>query len=146
MNKDSVEFELVKTFRNQRVYKASKKLKNNAKGKEYFGFGSTKKFYTDKTKTETKNWVTPNYFDYVVISDATTHTERLAFPCWDLGEDLVVAGHPFIWECDTIAGVNTFMIYGGDHRAVKPDKVYLRMIAKGNNLQYKRSLENKLNK
>ena len=146
MNKEIVTFEIVKTLRNQRIYKASKRLGNTAAGKLYYDFGSVKRLYTDKTKTETKEWVKPDYFDHVIISDATTHTERLAFPCWDLGEDLVIAGHPYIWECDTIAGVNTFMIYGGDHRAVKPDRVYLRMIAKGNNLQYKRTLEKEASK
>lgn len=138
MNKEAVTFELVKTLRNQRIYKASKQLKNTASGKEYYDFGATKKLYTDKTRTGTKEWIKPDYFDHVVVSDATTHTERLAFPCWALEEDLVLAGHPYIWECDTIAGVNTFMIHGGDHRAVKSDLVYLRMIAKGNGLQYKR--------
>ena len=137
MNTDTVTFELVKTLRNQRIYKASKKLKNTAKGKEYYDFGSVKKLYTDKSRTTTKEWIKPDFFEHVIISDATTHAERLAFPCWDLGEDLVFAGHPYIWECDTIAGRNTFMIHGGDQRAVKEDRVYLRMIAKGNNLQYK---------
>lgn len=137
MSKETVTFKLVKTLRNQRIYKADKKLTKGADGKVYFDFGAVKKLYSNKEKTETKEWVKPDYFDCVVISDATTHIERLAFPAWEY--DCVIRPDvPFIWECDTIAGVNTFMIHGGDHRAVKPDEVYLRMIAKGNNLQYKR--------
>jgi hypothetical protein len=66
----------------------------------------------------------------VCISDAHTHTERLAFGAMYF-EDTKQYGR--LLHC--LDGKNTFMIHGGDDDAVYPDKVYikhLRMINKTN--------------
>lgn len=124
-----------------RVYKASRQLRNKANGSRYDqGKYDTKRLYTDSTKTKTRTVMLPNIFQYVAISDAIKHVERLAFPAWKF-RSTVDKSIPYIWQFDTIAGVNTFMIHGGDSRAVKPDEVYLRMIAKGNGFQYKRGIK-----
>lgn len=122
---------------NVRVYKASRLLSNKADGKKYRDEPEVVKLYTNKEKTETKEVTFSNSFEYVAISDAHTHIERLAFPCWKY--EPIISDSPYFWQCDTIAGVNTFMIHGGDSRTVKPDQVYLRMLARGNGFQYKRS-------
>lgn len=69
------------------------------------------------------------------VSDAYSHIERLVFPMWEI--EPIVSNNPYFFVTDTIAGVNTFMIHGGDCHSVKSDEVYLRMIAKGNGYQYK---------
>ena len=75
----------------------------------------------------------------MVISDAHTHIERLAFAGFSYNSN-VNDGRPALFKCDTIAGVNTFMIHGGDSNACKPDGVYLRMIASANGYKYKGGL------
>lgn len=120
-----------------RVYKASKPLQNKADGKQYREEPKIFKLYSNKERTETKDVEFSNIFDYVVVSDAHTHTERLAFPAWEY-EPLLPDGIPYMWENDTIAGYHTFMTHGGDSEAVYPDKVYLRMLAKANGYQYKK--------
>ena len=123
----------------QRTYEASQPLSKDAKGKLYYAIGHKLKRYTKATGNETKEFVIPETFTHVVVSDAHTHIERLAFPAWKI---VPVRGkNPFFFRNDTIAGVNTFMMHGGDSRAVKPDKVYLRIIAKGNGYQYRRSVK-----
>lgn len=134
--KEKITFTLVKTNARNRIYKASQRLTNNAKGNRYSGLGETHKMYANKERTETKDWVTPDHFDHVVVSDAHTHEERLTFPCWEI--EPVVGNNPYLWVTDNIAGVNTFMTHGGDDRTVKPDAVYLRMLAKANGYQYTR--------
>lgn len=140
--KPTITFEHVATNKTGRIriYRASRALKNKANGKRYRNERETVKFY--RTKERDSNDLIERHlsttFRYVAVSDAHTHIERLAFPCWfmrPLDED----GLPYFWQCDTIAGVNTFMIYGGDSMAVKPDQVYLRMLATGNGFQYKRN-------
>ena len=138
MSKETVEFELAFKTNNQRFYKASKPLVNDAKGRVYFELGNKWKVYKDESRKELEEWQIPDSFDYVVVSDAHTHLERLAFAGFSY-DSKVNDGRPALFKCDTIAGVNTFMIHGGDSRAVKPDEVYLRMISKANGFQYKKS-------
>lgn len=66
---------------------------------------------------------------WVCISDAHTHTERLAFPAFPCRD-----GYSFTTR--SISGKNTFMIYGGDSRTVHPDEVYLRHLAMINKLKW----------
>ena len=138
--KEQIKFELIHDSGRQRFYKASKPLVNDAKGRRYFELGNEWKVYKDLSRDELLEWKVPDYFDYVVVSDAHTHLERLAFAGFSY-ESKLNSGKPAIFKCDTIAGVNTFMIHGGDERAVKPDGVYLRMVAKANGYQYKRQNE-----
>ena len=67
---------------------------------------------------------------YIVISDAHTHIERLAFP------GIKVADGEYAWSHGDIEGKHTFMIDGGDPDSVYPDEVYIRRLAQLNNLTY----------
>lgn len=62
------------------------------------------------------------------ISDAHTHTERLAF----IGVKIKDNYGRFALHAD---GKITMMIHGGNNRDVHPDKVYLRRLAKANNMK-----------
>ena len=134
-------FTKVATINNgrQRIYKASELLTNKADGKKYKQEPEIKKVWADAERKTTKDFIITPEFNHVVISDAHTHTERLAFPAWEFAP-VIDNDTPFIWLTDTIAGVNTFMIHGGDSDAVKPDAVYLRMLAKANNYQMSREI------
>ena len=142
--KDSITFELVHKTANQRFYKSSRPLTKDASGKDYryvnWNGERTIKIYADKEKKTTKDFVVPSEFCGVVVSDAHTHLERLTFPMWEF--EPIVGNNPYIFVCDNIAGALTFMTHGGDSRSMKPDAVYLRMIAKGNGYQYKRNSTN----
>lgn len=76
--------------------------------------------------------------EYVTISDAHTHIERLAFPTFDTGEpgDRLPHGHPYVPICSEIEGKHTEMISGGDARKVYPDLVYLRRLAQINGYKW----------
>lgn len=136
--KEKITFEHVATVSGGRVriYMASKSLKNKANGKRYSEKPEEKSFYKNKEGNETVVRLIPTKFRFVAVSDAHTHIERLAFPCWKINP--IRASHPYFWLCDTIAGKNTFMSHGGDSDAVKPDRVYLRMLATANGFQYSR--------
>ena len=98
---------------NQRTYEASQPLSKDAKGKTYCAIGEKLKRYTAATGNETEDWVIPETFTHVVVSDANTHTERLAFPAWKIVP--LRSNNPCFFRCDTIAGVNTFMKIGRAH-------------------------------
>lgn len=140
--KQKISFELVYESDSEkvRVYRSSRMLKNNADGKLYREEPQIIRVYANKEKTKIKEITLCNEFDHVAISDALNHIERLAFPCWII--DPVVSDNPYFWLTDTIAGVNTSMMYGGDISSVKPDRVYLRMLAKGNGYQYTEGVSN----
>lgn len=76
--------------------------------------------------------------EYVAISDAHTHIERLAFPAFDTGEpgERFPHGHPYIIPRSEIEGKHTEIISGGDARAVYPDLVYLRRLAQINGYKW----------
>ena len=67
--------------------------------------------------------------EYVAISDAHTHIERLAFPAFKFGEK-------YGFLCDDIAGKHTYLSEGGDPDSVYEDAVYLRFLAKINGLKW----------
>lgn len=66
----------------------------------------------------------------VIVSDAITHIERLAFPGIRFKD-----GH-ITMLINNIAGKHTYSIEGGDSRAVYPDEVYLRFLARLNGITY----------
>lgn len=76
--------------------------------------------------------------EYVAISDAHTHIERLAFPAFDTGEtgERLPHGHPYVTLCSEIEGKHTEMVSGGDARKVYPDLVYLRRLAQLNGYKW----------
>ena len=65
----------------------------------------------------------------VVVSDAFTHIERLVFPGFRLN------GNWSFIEAN-IDGKHTFMIDGGDPKAVYADEVYLRHLCILNHLKW----------
>jgi hypothetical protein len=139
--KTNIQFTKVATINNgmQRIYKSSQPLINKANGKKYKQETEIKKVYADKEKKTTKDFFCTPEFDHVVISDAHTHTERLAFPGWTF-KGVINTNVPCFYISDTIAGRNTFMTHGGDGDAVKPDAVYLRMLSKANNYQMSKEI------
>jgi hypothetical protein len=105
--KPKITFEHVATVSGGRVriYKASEVLRNKANGKPYKNEPEARKFYKNKEGNELVTRYIPKSFCYVAISDAHTHIERLAFPCWRINP--VRGTTPYFWLCDTIAGKNT---------------------------------------
>ena len=72
-------------------------------------------------------------YQYVVISDGTTHIERLAFSFEFMegaGKSDLVSNKRGIFKVDYmhLCGDTTFMIYGGDIDSVYPDEWYLDKI------------------
>lgn len=80
----------------------------------------------DRLKDEYKKFI-PKEFHYVVVSDAHTHIERLAF----LGFKYTKDGEDRYGYLDKhhIDGRLTMMIHGGNSKDIHPDEVYLRRIA-----------------
>lgn len=69
-----------------------------------------------------------NGFEYVIVSDAHTHIERLVFPAGKFRDK--ETEREFIAHLSTrcISGKYTFRIHGGDSNSVYPDGVYLRQL------------------
>ncbi|MBO4531423.1 MAG: hypothetical protein J5767_12400 [Paludibacteraceae bacterium] len=67
--------------------------------------------------------------EYVAISDAHDHIERLAFPAFKIGDK-------YGFLCDDIAGKHTYLTNGGDPNSVYDDVVYLRFLARINGLKW----------
>ena len=71
---------------------------------------------------------------HIVISDAKTHSERLVFPAMPYTDlDGTVRYH---FSMDQIEGCHTMMIHGGDETSVKPDYVYIRLLANRNGYKF----------
>lgn len=85
----------------------------------------------NKSLKDEHKYLTPNAIEYVAISDAVTHTERLMFLAAkkDDGSYVPLGGMQ-------LDGKYTMMIHGGDERDVHPDKVYLRRLAKVNGFKF----------
>jgi len=63
--------------------------------------------------------------EYVCVSDALTHIERLVFPAFKIRkEGKEKLSHTF----GHIGGSMTMVIHGGDPGSIKPDEVYLRRL------------------
>ena len=139
--KTTIQFTKIATINNgmQRVYKSSQPLINKANGKKYKQETEIKKVYADKAKIKLKEFHCTPEFDHVIVSDSQTHDERIAFPGWSF-KPVITPSRPYFWIADTIAGRNTFMTQGGDSKSVKPDAVYLRMIANANNYKMERKI------
>lgn len=67
--------------------------------------------------------------EYVAVSDAHDHIERLAFPAFKIGET-------YGFLCDDIAGKHTYLINGGDPNSIYDDAVYLRFLSRINGLKW----------
>ncbi len=85
--------------------------------------------YRDKCVGEVLQYIPTHEFTLVVISDASTHAERLLFVGYALPKDgRMIYGHTYA----QIGGRHTFMIYGGDPSSFKEPEVYLRRLAQVN--------------
>jgi hypothetical protein len=116
-----------------RIYEVSEPIK---KGKSDWvrevSIDETIESYMPRIKEKYKECVASRKgkgVEYVAISDANTHIERLAFPAFKFGET-------YGFLCDDIAGKHTYLTEGGDPDSVYEDAVYLRFLAKINGLKW----------
>lgn len=117
-----------------RIYEVSEPIKKGKSDivKGEVSIDETIEGYLPRVKEEFKEGVASRKgkgVEYVAISDAHTHIERLAFPAFKVGEK-------FGFLCDDIAGKHTRLIEGGDSNSVYDDVVYLRFLAKINGLKW----------
>ena len=141
MKKQEIKFELVKTYKRgfrksaQRIYKTNKKLFKGCNPD--FNIKEEVKDTTSRL-VESYKWlekVMPkDYYDHIIISDAHTHTERLAFAGFSFVENEEAKFYMYLQSID---GIHTLMTEGGNRKDVYPDEVYLRRIAKVNGYQFK---------
>lgn len=76
-------------------------------------------------------------YELVVVSDAHTHCERLAFAAYrvesDVAWEYVFDGlaEKYYVDWNNVTGYWTMMIYGGDSNTMFPDEYYLNKITGG---------------
>ncbi|TCI26720.1 hypothetical protein EVJ32_04925 [Exiguobacterium sp. SH5S4] len=107
-------FELIETLPTARIYKFDELLCSSVTGKEL-----------------------DNPTNYVLVSDAKTHIERLVFPVYlqdGFSEDDILNKTPNALRVDyfQIAGKMTLMIEGGDPGSILPDEDYLNQLVFAN--------------
>ncbi|MCQ2058692.1 MAG: hypothetical protein MJY71_02545 [Bacteroidaceae bacterium] len=77
----------------------------------------------------------PDGVNFVGISDAIDHIERLAFPAFPTPD-----GYSFV--CDSIAGKHTMLTTGGNPSMIYDDAVYLRFLCHINGLKWEGMTDN----
>lgn len=130
-NQQTLEFEKVGENDRQRFYKLS--IPVNKAPNTRFDWEAEKEHNMSRLKEEYKKFHT-DMIEYVCVSDAKTHIERLLFVAIPLNDDSSEFGCMSGLHLD---GKHTFMIDGGDNRHVHPDEVYLRRLASANDYQFK---------
>lgn len=121
---------LVKDTGSQRFYKLSESLT------KAFSFGKEKLIKDDfsgtnnRIKEKYRHLIDTDKINIICVSDAHTHIERLVFVGMQFDSGEYGRTHA------QIDGVHTMMIHGGDDRAVKPDNVYIRRLARLNGFQF----------
>ena len=124
----TLEFTKVGENSNQRFYKLSiavEKVPNPD-----FNWEKEKDNFHKRVKKEYKDLLTEK-IQYVCVSDAHTHVERLLFLA-------IYAPKEDEFYCVTsiqLDGKHTMMIHGGSSRDVHPDEVYLRRLASANSFK-----------
>lgn len=121
---------------NYRIYEVSEPIKKGISDL----FGETTVDYIiescrDRVNEKYKDCILErlgNGINYVAISDAHTHIERLVFPAFLTS----LFDAPYIFIPSEIEGKHTTMISGGDAKAVYPDLVYLRRLAQINGYKW----------
>lgn len=124
---ETITFKFVGTSPNglQKFYKSSEILTsgfNRLVGKPYT-FNAEKE--RERLYPEYKTCVRDDGFEIICISNASTHSEKLAFAGAKTGDRY------FRLE-GQIEGIHTMSIYGGDLDACWDDEKYLRLIARHN--------------
>jgi hypothetical protein len=117
-------FELVKSTQSQRFYKLPKRIDKADRCE------SIAKLLLDLDPLKFIEGVSlaedlSSGIEYVCISDAHAHIERLVFPAFMVTKNgETVLSH----RNNQIGGKVTMMIHGGDPDSVYPDEVYLRRL------------------
>lgn len=121
---------------NFRVYEVSEPIKKGVSDRTgEHTIDDIIKFCKDRYKKEYNDCILERLgkgVQYVAISDAHTHIERLAFPAFATGSSDI----PYSFMAISIAGKHTMIIYGGNKRKVHPDLVYLRRLAQINGYKW----------
>jgi hypothetical protein len=129
MNK-ILNFVKVKETEFQRFYKLSEPV-DKVPNKNY-NWEEEKKYNLLRLKDEFKKYY-PELIEYVVVSDAHTHIERLVFLGIPINEEKTDFGCLCGFQLD---GDNTMLIEGGDLNKVYPDNYYLQRLAEVNNYEF----------
>ena len=121
----------------QRVYQLSMPIKK--------GYNRLQGCENDVVETlnDIRKRLRPEYIDiikevtevtHIVISDAKTHSERLVFPAMPyIDLDGTLQYHFATYQ---IEGCHTMKIHGGDATSMKPDYVYIRLLANRNGYKF----------
>lgn len=119
-----MKFTLIRETRNQRMYKSDVEITKFPNPR----FDWDKEIELARVRLRQGVSMLEDKCFYVVVSDATTHIERLVFAGMRYempnGEEIVAPASML-----QISGYHTMMIHGGDTESVRPDEVYLRQIA-----------------
>ena len=116
------------TTRTKRFYKLSIPLHKGVH--KLFDLKTELEYIKENITEKYKNSI-PTAIEYVCISDACTHTERLMFLAFCHNGDY----HPIVRSVQ-IDGEHTMMINGGDELKVYPDEYYLERLAKANGYEF----------
>ena len=133
-------FEMVKELnRNQKIYKLPLKIKYGFNS-GFMGLTQRRTFdIVDAMMWETRK-LKPEYsivedltegFEYVCVSMANTHIEKLVFPAYKV-EHKETGEESFAFCMNSIEGKMTMMIYGGDYSTIESDEEYLKRLVELN--------------
>ena len=122
----SLSFKKVGDNGRQRFYKLSIPVEKVPNPR--FDWEKEKEYNIGRLKEQFKHFHTEK-IEYVAVSDAHTHVERLLFVAIPLNEEKTEFGCLAGLQLD---GKHTMMIHGGDSRHCHSDEVYLRRLAKVN--------------
>jgi len=123
-------FKKVNENRMQRFYKLSEHITKVPN--KNFDIKIEYEYYLKRVKEQYKHLL-PSSIEYVCVSDAHTHIERLVFWAMPLNDECTEIGSMGGLQID---GKHTFMIHGGNSRDVHPDEVYLRRLASANGFNF----------
>jgi hypothetical protein len=99
---------------------------------EGFDWEKEREYSVTRLKEQYKELL-PDVIEYVAVSDAHTHVERLVFVAMPLNKEKTNFS---IASSLHIDGKHTMMIHGGSYRHVHPDEVYLRRLARVNGFTF----------
>ena len=116
---------LIRKTRLQRYYKLPKPI--TIFPNKSFNFKNELKILKRKLKPEYK--AIDNECNYICISDAKTHTERLVFAAGRIKNTISGKIIISVYSFCNIDGITTTMIRGGNHTTIHNDKVYLRHLS-----------------
>lgn len=109
----------------RRAYKLSEPITKAPR--KQFDWETEREYALTKRVKEQFRGAVKQSFECIIISDAHTHIERLAFAGFEFEP-----GEYGILSMLHMDGALTFLSHGGDPDSVYPDEVYLRRIASAN--------------